>query len=36
MFYFKLTNDEIEKLWMIKWCNGEIKIRIGCFVSQKY
>ena len=21
---------------MVKWCNGEIKIRIGRFVSHKY
>ena len=24
------------KWCMVKWCNGEIKIRIGCFVSHKY
>ena len=36
MFYFKLTNGATEKWWMVKWCNGEIKIRIGRFVSHKY
>ena len=36
MLYFKLTNGAMEKWWMVKWCNGEIKIRIGRFVSHKY
>ena len=36
MFYFKLTNGAIFKLWMVKWCNGETKIRIGRFFSHKY
>ena len=36
MFYFKLTNGAMVKWWMMKWCNGEIKIRIGSFVSHKY
>ena len=36
IFYFKLTNGAMDKWWMVKWCNGEIKIRIGRFVSQKY
>ena len=30
-FYFKLTNCAMEKSWMVKSCNGEIKIRIGFF-----
>ena len=36
MFNFKLTNGAMMKWSMVKWCNGEIKIRIGCFVSHKY
>ena len=36
MFYFKLTNGAMVKWWMVKWCNDEIKIRIGHFVSHKY
>ena len=36
MFYFKLTNGAMVKWWMLKWCNGEIKIIIGHFVSHKY
>ena len=36
MFYFKLTNGTMVKWWMMKWINGEIKIRIGSFVSHKY
>ena len=36
MFYFKLTNGEMVKWWMVKWCNGEIKIRIGPSISHKY
>ena len=35
MFYFKLTNGAMVKWWMTKWCNGEIKIRIGRLVFQK-
>ena len=31
MIYFNLTNDA-----MVKWCNGKIKIGIGCFFSHKY
>ena len=34
MFYYKLTNDDTVKWWMVKWCNGEIKIRIGRFSPQ--
>ena len=33
---FKLTNGAMVKWWMVKWCNGEIKIRIGCWFSHKY
>ena len=29
IFYFKLTNDAMVKWWVVKWCNGEIKNRIG-------
>ena len=36
MFYFKMTNGAMVKWWMVKLCNGEIKIRIGRFVSHKY
>ena len=36
MFYFKLTNGAMEKLWMVKWCNCEIKISIGHGFSHKY
>ena len=36
MFYFKLTNGAIVKLWMVKCCNGEIRIKIGRFVFDKY
>ena len=35
-FNFKLTNGSMVKWWMLKWCNGKIKIRIGRFFSQKY
>ena len=34
--YFKLTNGKVRKWWMVKWCIGEIKTRIGRFVSHKY
>ena len=36
MFYFKLNNDAMVKRWVVKWCNGEIKIRIFRFISHKY
>ena len=36
MFYLKLTNGAMEKWWMVKWCNGEIKLGIGCLVYHKY
>ena len=36
MFYLKLTDGEMVKWWVVKWCNGEINIRIGIFVSHKY
>ena len=36
MFYFKLTNGAIAKWWIVKWCNGEIKIRICPLVSNRY
>ena len=36
MFNFKLTNGAMDKWWMNKWYNSEIKIRIGCFVYHKY
>ena len=36
MFYFKLTNGTMVKWWMVKLCNGEIKISIGRFFSHKY
>ena len=36
MFYFKLNNGAMVKWWIVKWCNGEIKIRIVSFVSNKY
>ena len=36
MFYFKLTNGAMVKRCMVKWCNGEIKIRIGRLVSHIY
>ena len=36
ILYVKLTNVAMIKWSMVKWCNGEIKIRIGCFVSHKY
>ena len=36
MIYFKLTNGAMLKWWILKQCNGEIKIRIGHFVSHKY
>ena len=36
MFCFKLTNCEMVKLWVLKWCNGKIKMRIGLSFSQKY
>ena len=36
MFCFKLTNGAMMKWWMAKWCNDEIRIRIGRFVSHKY
>ena len=32
MFYFKLKNGVMVKWWMVKCCNGKIKIRIGCLV----
>ena len=31
MFYFKLANGAMVKWWMVKWCNGEIKISIDRF-----
>ena len=31
MFYFKLTNGEMVKRWMVKCFNSEIRIRIGHF-----
>ena len=31
MIHFKLTNGAMVKWWMMKWCNGERKIRIGRF-----
>ena len=36
IFYFKLTNGAMDKWWMVKWYNGEIKIMIGRFFSHKY
>ena len=36
MFYFKLTNGEMVKWWIMKCCHGEIKIRIGHLFSRKY
>ena len=36
MFYFKLTNGEMVKMWIVKFFNGELKISIGRFVSHKY
>ena len=36
MFYFKLNNGAMVKLWMVKWCNGGIKIKIRHLFSQKY
>ena len=36
VFYFRLTNGAMVKWWIVKWCNGEIKIRGGSFLSQKY
>ena len=36
VFYFKLTNGAIEKWWMVKWCNGEIKNGTGHLFSYKY
>ena len=36
MFYFKLTNGEMVKWWMVKWCNGEIKNRTGHLFYHKY
>ena len=36
MFYFKLKNGAMDKWCMVKWCNGEIHIMIGRFVSHKY
>ena len=36
MFYFKMTNGAMEKWWVVKWCNSEIKIRIGSFFYHKY
>ena len=36
LFYFKLTNGAMVKWRMVKWCNGEINIRIGRFVYHKY
>ena len=35
-YYFKLTNGAMVKWWMVKMCNGEIKISIGHFVSHRY
>ena len=35
MFYFKLDNGAMDKWWMVKWCNDEIKIRIGRFFFKK-
>ena len=35
-FYIKMTNGEMVKWCMIKWCKGEIKIRKCCFVSHNY
>ena len=35
MFDFKLTNGAMMKWRMLKWCNGETRIRIGCFVSSQ-
>ena len=35
-FYLKLINGAMEKWWMVKWCNGEIKNRTGHLLSQKY
>ena len=36
MLYFQLTNGEMVKWWMVKCCNGEIKIKIGHLFSHKY
>ena len=36
MFYFELTDGAMVKWWMLKLCNGEIKMSIGSFVSHKY
>ena len=36
MFYFKLTNGEMEKMMDFKWCNREINNSIGHFFSHKY
>ena len=36
MFYFKLTNGEMEKWWIVKWCNGEINNRTGHLFSHKF
>ena len=36
MLYFKLTNGEMVKWWMVKWFNSGIKNRTGRFFSHKY
>ena len=36
IFYFKLINGAMEKWWMVKWRDGEIKNRTGHFFSHKY
>ena len=36
MFYFKPINGAMVKWWMVKWLNGEIKNRTGCFDYHKY
>ena len=36
MFYFKPINGAMVQWWMVKWLNGEIKNRTGCFDYHKY
>ena len=36
MFDLKLTNGEMVKRRMVKWCNGKIKISVDRFFSHKY
>ena len=36
MIYFQMVNGAMVKWWVVKWYNGEIKKRIGRFVSHNY